>query len=134
MRFRDGATVKKHDDAQSANEARRVSVGGSILDTWGDGAGSIVFAEWVDRPEEFGGGKLALIGYSPTETGPYRKTLCAYEGGGNLDVPLWTKRVEMEDILPHLREGRGYVCEDFQLATGLPHLRPQREAVPPSLA
>ncbi len=84
-------------------EARLVSVAGDTLHTWrSETDNGIRFAELVERPPELGGGKLALLGYTQNDRSALQSSLTAFNIQGDLDEPVWSKRVETEDILPEL--------------------------------
>ncbi len=84
-----------------------VARSGQVLYEWTtEIPGAIRFAELVNRPEHFGGGRLAIIGYSALDTGPFAKCLCAYEVDGDRDWPVWHTKVENEEVLKELVDNR----------------------------
>lgn len=115
VRYKNGTALARKDYSELADEAKLLSISGHDLKTWGGAADSITFTEFVDRPKEFGGGKLALIGYSIRDTGLYQKTLCAYEVPGNLNEPDWQGYIKTGDVLQQLRDDRGYAGDQFHI-------------------
>jgi len=91
-------------------EARLVSMGGRILHSWKAGRdGMIAFAELVERPAEFGSGRLAVLGFHRARPNAYPNSVCAYDVGGSCDAPIWHGRIELDDIPePLLSLGRGH--------------------------
>ncbi len=84
-------------------EARLVSAAGETLHTWrSEAERGITSAELVKRPAESGGGKLAIIGFAENDSSAWQGSLSAFNIQGDLDQPVWSKRVETEDILPEL--------------------------------
>jgi len=105
--------LRLSDDGRAA---RLMTLGGNNPHTWtSEVQNGIAFAELVERPAEFGGGKLALIGYHPNHTGPFRKALCAYEVKGDLDKPIWHYRVATKDLPLPLQDSRQFVGEQFTI-------------------
>jgi len=98
-----------------AVEARLKARSGAILHLWRTNAGQIQFAELVDRPQEFGGGKLAILGFDNKATEQHPGALCAFDVVHDLEEPLWKRRVETDDILPQLRELRGATGAAFEV-------------------
>lgn len=95
--------------------AQLLSVTGDILREWGPGTTeALVGAASVDRPEEFGGGRLALIGFSGTWIGDHQGALCAFDINGNLDLPDWTARIKPTDIMPN-SHGRRLTADMWHL-------------------
>jgi hypothetical protein len=79
-------------------EARLVSVAGRTLHTWKSaGPGRISFAELVDRPAAFGGGRMALIGYEWDAHVERDGSLCAFRPG-DPETPIWIARLTEDDI------------------------------------
>ena len=76
------------------------------------------FAELVDCPSEFGGGQLALLGFSEAPDSPVPKALCAFDANGHFADPLWVRRVQTEHILPELRSERSATGEKFIFSRG----------------
>jgi hypothetical protein len=54
-------------------------------------------AEWIRQPNEYGGRRLSVMGFSVI-TPPYRGALCAFDVDGKRDVPVWTRQVERDDV------------------------------------
>ncbi len=112
VRYRTGEIVEA-EDGQPSDQARLLSFNGRPLQRWGGSKGAIYTAQLLDRPTEFGGGKLALIGYSNESVSEFRGSLCGYAVDSDRDVPVWTRRLETEDILAELRRERNFVGEQF---------------------
>jgi len=93
-------------------EAHLYTRGGGLLKWWSRDMG-VRFAELVERPSEFGGGQLALLGFKDSLESPFPGTLCAFDADGDLIKPVWKRCVETEDILPELRSFRGATGEEF---------------------
>ncbi|MCH8824939.1 MAG: serine/threonine protein kinase [Planctomycetes bacterium] len=84
-------------------EARLISISGRILHTWrSEAEHGISDATLVDRPAYLGGGMLAIIGFSQLDQSKLLGSLNAFHIQGDLDEPVWSKRVETKDILPEL--------------------------------
>jgi len=111
--YKDGRTVGQS-YSHPIDEVQLVSYGGRHLHGWGSGALSIRFAKLVNRPEELGGGRLALLGFSRLHEAPLRGALCAFDISGNLEEPVWRSRVASGDGLPD-PYSRDYTAEDFDV-------------------
>ncbi len=98
-------------------EARLLTAAGRVLKTWAPKAG-LRFAELTERPNEFGGGQMVLLGCTNARTSLFPGSLCALDAAGGLTKPLWTRRVETEDVLPELRSFRGATGEQFTFHGG----------------
>jgi hypothetical protein len=98
-------------------EARLLASGGTVLKTWAPKAG-LRFAELTERPEEFGGGQLVLLGCTNAHTSLFPGALCTFDAAGDLTHPLWTRRVETEEVLPELRASRSATGEQFTFCGG----------------
>ncbi|MCH8251769.1 MAG: hypothetical protein IID36_04890 [Planctomycetes bacterium] len=95
--------------------ASLMSVIGGVLHTWEAGInGRITFAALVDRPARLGGGKLAVLAWSNAQSSPFAGRLCAFDLDGDLDVPIWTKRIETSYIPDTLRDS-GAVPGEFEV-------------------
>jgi len=97
--------------------ARLLSAGGTVLKTWAPKAG-LRFAELVERPNEFGGGRVVLLGCTNARSSLFPGSLCALDASGDLTTPIWTRRVETEEVLPELRTLRGATGEQFTFGGG----------------
>ncbi len=111
-RYRAGKLIAIEDRGE-CDEARLLAYSDRRLKVWGGPTYSIASANLAKRPARFGGGKVALIGYSYTMIGQWSGTLCVYDLDGDLDVPVWSDRIERGDVLPVLQEKRGMTGEDF---------------------
>ncbi len=101
---------------EARTEARLLSFAGGVLHTWiADAPGAIAFAELVKRPDELGAGAVALLAYDALCNPQLRGALCAFDAEGDLEEPLWQRRINTEDVLPELRENRGFVGEQFSI-------------------
>lgn len=98
-------------------QAHLLTASGRVLKTWAPKAG-LRFAELTERPNEFGGGQLVLLGCTNARTSLFPGSLCALDAAGGLTTPLWTRRVETEDIPPELRSFRGATGEQFTFHGG----------------
>ena len=95
-------------------EARLVSIAGATLHKWEtDAKGGIAFAELVGRPPETGGGKLAIIGFTQAfDESALQGSLTAFDIQGELDEPVWSRRIETKDILAELL-ARKFTGQEF---------------------
>ncbi len=115
-------------------EARLRALDGRLLHTWtSEVIQGIHLAELVGRPRGLGSGKLAVLAFNVHDTGPFRGSLCAFDADGDLQSPVWSRRIETADVLPELRRTRGFVGEEFGVQQGwildvFPE-RPGREVV-----
>ena len=98
-------------------EAHLYTKKGGLLKSWSRGAG-LRFAELVECPNEFGDGQLVLLGFNDSPDSPFPGTLCAFDAGGDFASPLWTRRVETDDVLPELRSFRTATGEQFIFQSG----------------
>ncbi len=118
VRYKDGQIVKVNDsNPMDTDEARLIARNENVLHTWGGEGNSIHFAELVNRPSRFGGGRLALLGYTLHHDGPLRGALCAFDIDGDLDQPVWQCRLAKGGPLPDPYE-RGYMVTDFMGCEG----------------
>jgi serine/threonine protein kinase len=84
------------DDDQKA--VRLLSKDNRELHNWNSGVGAgISFAWLVDRPAQFGGGKLVLLGFLASSN-LHAGRLCAFELDGDWQEPKWQARVEPSDL------------------------------------
>ncbi|MHC4709278.1 MAG: serine/threonine protein kinase [Planctomycetota bacterium] len=101
-----------------AREARLMSFGGHILQTWRtelpDG---IHFAEMLERPPEFGGGSVVVVGLHSTPDHPFPERLWAFDANGDLDDPVWTGRIEADDLPDDVR-ALGIEANEFIIRHG----------------
>ncbi len=118
-RYRDGAFVNDQERFLSADEARLMSSGGNELHRWGGATGAIAFAYLEKRAARFGSGRVALIGHTAANEGPYAKSLCAYEVDGDHTKPVSQRRIEIGEVLPKLFEKRKIHAEHFAVQTGM---------------
>jgi len=98
-------------------EARLLTASGRVLKTWAPKAG-LRFAELTERPNEFGGGQLVLLGSTNARTSLFPGSLCAFDASGDLTTPIWTRRVETEEALAELRTLRGATGGQFTFGGG----------------
>ncbi len=102
------------EDRTSLRQARLETMNGSILKTWGGRTpAALGVAELVDRPYELGGGRVIVLGGGRDAYPPLRKILCVFNADGDLENPIWEKRITTKEIPPELREKRGYTGDDF---------------------
>ncbi|MFH1745645.1 MAG: serine/threonine-protein kinase [Planctomycetota bacterium] len=105
-----------HEWRSQGCEARLLSVSGRVLHTWASESDyGIPLARLAERPSELGGGRLALVAFGATATKHFPGHLCAFDVHGDLENPIWKRRVEAGDVLPELRR-RGFAAEDFRVA------------------
>ena len=91
--------------SQDESETRLISFIESVMYTWYSGkAHGIAFAELVDRPDEFGGGQLALIGFRELEIERGQPTLQAFDVARSFKDPVWVGRITHDDALPNTPE------------------------------
>ena len=101
---------------EGGHEARLVAFNGTPLKTWtAESPGAITFAALIDRPAELGGGRLALLCFNRMCSEPFRGSLCAFDAEGDLEKPIWKKRIEPDDILPDLVAKRRSVVEEYNV-------------------
>jgi hypothetical protein len=82
-----------------ATEARLLARNENIIATWGGVASrDLRGAALVKRPAAFGGGRLAVIGYSAADESEYSSELCAYDVQKDLERPVWRARVESHQL------------------------------------
>ncbi len=115
VKYRSGQPVDASAD-RYADEARLFTLSGKELHTWGGTTCAIAFASLVECPAKFGGGKLALIGHGHSAADDLRGSLCAYDVDGDLEVPIWSRRIE--DIPLKVCQDRGFVGKDFSVQRG----------------
>ena len=96
--------------------ARLLSRDGRVIKNWAPQAG-LRFAELVDRPEEWGGGQLVLLGCVNAHTSLAPGALFAFDAQHDLTDPFWTSRVDAQDVPPALRELRSVTGEDMSFFT-----------------
>ncbi len=95
-------SITKVDDL---NEYRLLSVGDTIMHSWSSANPHIGFARLMNRPSEFGGGRIAVIGYGPDSEDGQGGGVCAYDvGRGEYTNPLWTNQAKNESIPKYLKE------------------------------
>ncbi len=96
------------------DSVRLLARNGKVLHTWGGKKISISSSVLVDRPPEFGGGRLALLGFNLYHDGPLWGALCAFDIDTDLNKPVWNRRVEDGSPLPDPYE-RGYKAAEFSV-------------------
>jgi len=70
------------------------------LHEWRGGAeASVKFGELITQPPQFGGRRLALIGFGEGEN-EFRNKLCAFDVDGDPGRPVWTKEIDVESEAP----------------------------------
>ncbi|HUU95629.1 MAG TPA: hypothetical protein VM487_07805 [Phycisphaerae bacterium] len=67
----------------------------------------------VERPDELGAGAVALLGYDALCNPQLRGALCAFDAEGDIENPVWKRRVKTDDILPSLRDLRHATAQEF---------------------
>ncbi len=88
--------------SQDGREARLISFIEGVMHTWYSGkANGIAFTELVDRPDEYGGGQLALVAFHELEIGRGQPTLRAFDVAHSYEEPVWVGRITHDDALPH---------------------------------
>lgn len=95
-------------------EVQLRSLNDNVLHKWrSDPPGPITYAPLVDRPAEFGGGRLVVVAFNRSDDPQLSGALCAY----NLDVsyakPCWQRRINADDLFTELREQRGLGTHQF---------------------
>ncbi|MHA1600101.1 MAG: serine/threonine protein kinase [Alphaproteobacteria bacterium] len=79
--------------ASDRREARLLARNGNELDSWLECENdAILFTELVDRPDEFGGGKVAVLGFSSVAASHPAGHLCLFELD-DLKSPRWTSGI-----------------------------------------
>ena len=87
------------DVSSDGREAWLLSASGRILHIWRSPIdGGISYARLIERPSEFGGGRLALIAYSGWEDGLPGPALYAYDLQQDLNTPVWTTYPQMSEL------------------------------------
>ena len=99
-------------------EARVVSVAGHIVHTWRTKrASGIRFARMLERPPEFGGGNIVIIGFKLTDDVGLSGRLCAFDTNGDLDSPVWIGGIEAGN-LPDEARVLGLRADEFHIYHG----------------
>lgn len=84
---------------KSGDRATLYSFSNRVLRNWTSGdATGIRLASLVDRPEEWGGGKVVVLGFSESAESIHRRELCLFHTEKNSDEPIWHRSVEQEVI------------------------------------
>ena len=100
-------------------EARLVTRSGRILTKWGGKSGvTLGVAKLVERPGHLGGGRVIVLGGGDTADPPLRRKLCFFNADGDLENPIWEKRITTAEILAELRAKWGYTGDDFTFRHG----------------
>ncbi|MCH7873507.1 MAG: serine/threonine protein kinase, partial [Planctomycetes bacterium] len=99
------------------------TISGNVLKAWprqvpNDAKSGVGMAALIQRPVELGGGRIAVIGYNDSVADPLAGALWAIDVDGDLDQPLWIRRIENEDVLPVLKEHRGFTGAHFSFRYG----------------
>ncbi len=94
------------------SEARLVAANNNTLHEWSTIPGGIAFADLISRPKEFGGGRLAVLGFARDNPGSRRGSLLALDVGDTLETPAWQRRIKTEDLPKRLLD-RGYGGADY---------------------
>ena len=104
---------------EDCQEARLLSVAGGILRRWDGGSpGSIRLAQLVERPSEFGGGKLAIVAFTEHPGDRRNSLLRAFDVAHSLEDPVWEGRLDPDAPLPDPHD-RGYTPEQFYIRVAL---------------
>jgi serine/threonine protein kinase len=93
-------------------ETRLLSISHGVLHTWDATA---AFAHLVERPGELGGGRLAVVGFGRRRDDSLRGALCGFDVGGDLNRPVWQRRVEADDMPGQLRDDSRFIAEQFTI-------------------
>ncbi|MFQ5592504.1 MAG: serine/threonine protein kinase, partial [Phycisphaerae bacterium] len=101
-----------HRRSEQGCETRLRALSGRDLRIWTREDG-VRTARLRERPGEFGGGELLLLGFNNSQSSPFPGFLCAFDVHGGLENPVWKRRVETRDILRDLRSFRGATTDDF---------------------
>jgi hypothetical protein len=105
--------------APDGSKARCFSWDGRPLHVWrGKHNDDVPFGEIVDRATAMGGRRLALVGFKEAVEPRFRDQLCAFDADGDLDTPLWTIGVALDDPVPDLHN-RGYDGSQFHFHLAL---------------
>ncbi len=100
-------------------EARLLSFIGGVLQAWdSDRPGGLRLAQLVDRPVEFGGGKLAVVAFTEHPGDRSSALLRAFDVGDSLEKPVWEGRLDPDAPLPD-PHNRGYTPEQFYIRVAL---------------
>lgn len=79
------------------------SLSGRVLKDWRTrGQRGIRFHALVDRPRQFGGGTIVILGFGD-ESGSSEGYVCAFNATGPYDTPIWEGRIK-PDQLPKLTD------------------------------
>ncbi len=100
-RYNDGQELSGGGAGQTADEVRLLSRSHYDLHSWKAGVHGNLFAEFVEHPVH---GSRALIGFTNVSTHPFAKRLCLFDVNGDLEEPLWHKKIENSDVLPKLSQ------------------------------
>ncbi len=112
-----------YDDPNAANRqvdaVRLRSPMGRTLKTWDPDQGRIGFAHptLLRRPDERGGGRLALLGFGKAWNEPYPNSLVAFDVDRGLTKPVLNLHIEPGDPMPQ-PPGRQYSADMFYVCFG----------------
>ncbi len=84
------------DFSANTGSVQLLTIRNHVLHEWRIGHSRRI-AEWIHQPNEYGGRRLAVLGFSAI-TPPYRGALCAFDVDGERDVPVWTRQIELADV------------------------------------
>lgn len=87
-------------------EAILLSKGGHILHRWRSGEPRGIAAEMITRPDELGGGAVVAVAYTATAQ-EHAGELRVFDAAGNYESPLWTARVQDEELPTELEGAFG---------------------------
>jgi serine/threonine protein kinase len=100
------------DNAKGAPEVSVLNRRGLPVHTWGAGANGAVVAQLVQPFAEDPHRKLALVGFSTGSLPDRACELRAYDLRGDLDRPLWARRLQLHD-LPEALQRDGTRADQF---------------------
>lgn len=118
---------EKADTSYQYDYASLIALSGRTLHTWSSGTASIIFADLVDRPAKWGGGKVVVIAFQRNAETPLRGQLCVFDANGPYDNPLWRGAVEQGVVdrmppdawpRPQSDPNRQYVASEFAITCG----------------
>lgn len=100
-----GGVFTGDNSTKRGDRATLISFGGRPIHSWSTNRGNnICLASLAERPEEWGGGRVVVLGFAAADDLPYSRLLCAFDENGPYDVPLWERTVD-QDYIDRMPDG-----------------------------
>ncbi len=103
--------------SEDGDEARLVAVNGAILNKWCAGPGGLSFGCLLARPDELGGGHLAVLGFRRSAS-LFPGKLCGFDVDGDANEPVWESAIAPTADLPADRLEHGWDAGRFGVGHG----------------